>query len=179
MVLPGHPAAADCALLGAGHPAGIGGVGVWQAVHSRRCYRRRPRQMGLAGRCPGQPAGHCLAAVHVRHHSSGCLFFRTGRQGRSSGGVHDVLRAAQPAAIALFSSVGTDGAGRPVRLLLPVRLRGGMAGPRIFRDRPFFHFSGFHLRASRTRTPIRWFAICSTCCATSGPPPRGWLWASC
>lgn len=28
-----------------------------------------------------------------------------------------------------------------------------MAGPRIFRDRPFFHFSGFHLRASRDTHP--------------------------
>lgn len=44
---------------------------------------------------------------------------------------------------------------------------------------PSFTSAAFTSAPAGTRTPIRWFAICSTCCATSGPPPRGWLWASC
>ena len=176
MVLPGHSAAADCALLGAGHPVGIGGVRVWQAVHSWRCYRRWSRQMGLAGRCPGQPAGNRFAAVHVRHPPPGRLFFRAGRSGRSSGGVHDGFHPAQSAAFCSIRRrwVHPRCSSALFRAFCAVVRQGGWYGP-AFGKSPSSIFEAFMPTPAGTRIPICLCATCSTCCATSGLRRRGSL----
>ena len=179
MVLPGHPAPADTALLGAGHPAGIGGIGVWQAVHSRRLCGCWPRQMGLAGDPPASLLG---IASPLCMYGTLPLASSFSEQGVKD----DSLAAFMMSSVLLNPQLLLYSAalGRTALIvrLLSCFLCGCTAGWLVracFRNKPFFDFRSFHARANRDTHPHPLVRYLLSVLRNLRLPRRGSPWVSC